>query len=658
MEKSSAFNKLLITKGIRYSTEETSNFNFSIINLSVEKAVKNWSFEGKYPNCLAIFSNDEDNTQKLIISLAGTSAIMEGKILIDDVDVTYTSIGFERKMAYVSMQLQGWNKLFSIQHNLAKAAINNKPFLQEISNFNQKIKTDIENLKNTGLNLDSGYFKDKLIKIIKNFIFETQSTRNNFIKEYQYQINHFHKNFAEEKFNFAGSEKLTDILIKKFTAEEQNIIANNNLLFLQSLQDRIASLESLVGPCFCGCNPPKERKSEFQLREINFVIKEINNYLNREISNTRSEIRTTLKTCNNHNQNFNSELNHLLLYQQIKCTRSQIDQILDQWIDLAEVQRIKFNMKQDFVAMQLLPDEMHLLLKNIKDEIKVYHEKILKNPELQEKEAYQEQLQTLYSELIDVRDLIGENIVMIFKHLELSHLLPLRLTQLTIVERQIIKIIQQLVVPTKILILHNPFELLNNNNKEQLTTWIKKLQKFLKIVIIFTTNNQTDINLLASNVTVIENEIIIQQGNVNEITDKPLSLYLLKEINEHHINITKGVWNANNLYFYDVNLGKFNVKTKKSPTIAFKSSTLLFSNKKPRFTFFKNSIIIKGVVKSITKVNNKEAYLLVETSLQEEFEVFTNNNDNFEVGTIGWMSITKNSIFVFDDDTKQLIGTW
>ncbi|WP_339040203.1 hypothetical protein [Spiroplasma endosymbiont of Apeira syringaria] len=656
MEKSSDFNKLVISKGIRYNTEQTSNFNFSIINLSVEKAVKDWSFEGKYPSCLAIFSNDEDNIEKLINALAGSSAIMEGKILIDDIDVTYNSIGFERKMAYVSMHLNSWNKLFSIQRNLARTAVTNKPFLQEISNINQKIKTDIENLKNTGLNLDSGYFKEKLINIIKNFINETQSTRNNFIKEYQYQINHFHKNFAQEKFNFAGSEKLTDILIKKFTAEEKNIIANNNLLFLQSLQDRISSLESLVGPCFCGCNPPKERKWEFQLREISFVIKEINNYLNREISTTRSEIRTTLKTCNNHNQNFNSELNNLVSYQQIKCTRSQIDQILDQWIDLAEVQRIKFNMKQDFVAMQLLPDEMHLLLKNIKDEIKIYHDKILKNPQLKDKETYQQQLQTLYSQLIDVRDLISENIVMIFKHLDLSHLLSLRLTQLTIVERQIIKIIQQLIVSTKILILHNPFELLNVDNKEQLANWIKKLQKFLKIIIIFTTNNQVDINLLATNVTVIENEIIIQQGNVSDITDKPLSLNLLKEINEQHINIAKGEWNAHNLYFYNVNLGKFGAKT--ASTIAFKSNAILFSAKKPRFTFLKNSIIINGVIKNITKVDDKKAYLLVETTKSEQFEVLTNNNDNLEVGTVGWISITKNSIFVFDDETKQLIGTW
>lgn len=40
MEKSSDFNKFVISKGIRYNTEQTSNFNFSIINLSVEKAVK------------------------------------------------------------------------------------------------------------------------------------------------------------------------------------------------------------------------------------------------------------------------------------------------------------------------------------------------------------------------------------------------------------------------------------------------------------------------------------------------------------------------------------------------------------------------------------------------------------------------------------------
>ena len=637
-------------------SSEIINVTLNIINLSVDKAVKNWSFECNAQTRLALFSNDEDNITKLINAFFGIYPISEGKIIVDKVDVTYNTSGFERKMAYVSMSLQSWNKIFSVQHNLVRTAINNKSFLQEISSHNQKNKTDIENLKNTGLNLDRGIFKAKLITIIKNFIRETQSTRINFIKEYEFQINDFHKSFAQAKLNFAGSEKLSNILIKKFTAEEANIIANNNLLFLQSLQDRIASLESLCGDCFCGCNPPKTRKSDFQLREIIFVVKEINNYLNKEIIDTRSEIKTTLKTCNNHNHNFNTQLNHLFSYQQITFSRNKIDQILEQWIDLAEVQRIKFNMKQDFVAMQLLPDEMNLLLKNIKDEIKIYHNKILVNPVFQVKEKYQIELKKLYEDLIDVRDLISKNMVMIFKELQLTQLLPVRITKLTIVERQIIKIIQQLIIPTKIVILHNPFELLNYEDKIKLTNWIKTLQTFLKIIIIFSTNNQVDITLLATNVTVIENEVIIQQGNVEDITEKPLSLNLLKEINKQHINTSKAIWNSPNLVFYGINIGKFNVKN--NPIIAFKSTSVLFSIKKPKFSFLHHSISIKGIVKSISKINEKESYLIFQTSLNEEFEVLANNSYAFTKDSMGWITITKKSIFIFDSDTKQLIGTW
>lgn len=654
--ESSEFNSLTAYKDINFNLEQSSETSLNIINLTVDKAVKNWNFESSYPDRLALFSNDELNIETLIQGLMGSVAIREGKILIDKKEVTYNAIGFERKMAYVGLHLQGWNKIFSVQHNLARTAMRNKPFLQEISNHNQKIKTNIENLKDTGLNLDCGYFKEKLINIIKRFIRETENTRNNFIKEYEFHIKHFHKDFVKEKFNFPGCEALADILIKKFTAEEENIIANNNLLFLQSLQDRIASLENLAGECFCGCSPPKERRVEFQLREIIFVIREINTYLNKKIIDTRSEIKITLKTCNNHNQNFNNELNRLLLYKQISFTRTQIEQILEQWIDLAEVQRIKFNMKQDFVAMQLLPDEMHLLLKNIKDEIKNYHDKLLKNTELQKKEIYQNQLKSSYNSLIDVRDLISKNIFMLFEDLQLNHLLVMRITQLTVLERQIVKILQQLIVSVKILILHNPFELLNYDEKEKLTIWIKKIQKFLKIIIIFTTNTQVDIDLLATNVTVVENEIIIQQGDIEDVTDKPLSLNLLKEINNHHINISKGIWNTPNLFFYNANIGKFNIDN--PPTIAFKSSDVLFSIKKPKFAFLKSSIVIKGIVKSITKINEKESYLIFETFTGEQFEVLTINNENITMGVVGWISVIKNSIFVFDGKKQQLIDTW
>jgi len=125
-------------------------------------------------------------------------------------------------------------------------------------------------------------------------------------------------------------------------------------------------------------------------------------------------------------------------------------------------------MKQDFIAMQLLPDEMQLLLKNIKYEIEIYHKKLLNHQELEDINIYDQKLKQLEDKLIDVRDLINENIIIIFQILDLTSLLNKRYSDLSILERRIINIIQKIVVVTKVLLLENPFRFLEYPDKVKL----------------------------------------------------------------------------------------------------------------------------------------------------------------------------------------------
>lgn len=649
------FNKRI--RALTYNHLEEHQFNFSIKNLTVEKGVKNWNFNCQYPSILALFSNEEENLNNILKSLAGIDYIVEGNIFINNKDVTYNYPGWERHMVYVPSRLESWNKLFSVQHNLGKYSLKNDSFLEEISVLNKKIKTDIANLKNTGLNLDANEFKAKMSKLIQGFISETEVTRSLFIREYESQINNFHEDFARTRFNFQGNEELTPILIRKFNAEEENIIANNNLLFFQSLQDRISSLENLVGECSCGCNPPKKRKKEFHLKEILFVVAEANNFINNQIIEARKKVRTTLKSCNNHNYAFNATLNRVLAYQKFPISRSQIDQLIEEWIDLAEVQRIKFNMKQDFIAMQLLPDEMHLLLKNIRDEIKIYHQKLLENPKLEDITEYTKKLHKLERSLIDVRDLISGNIFHLFEILNLTALLEKRYANLNAVERRIVLILQKLVIVTSIVLLENPFELLEKKDQEQLGKWLKFLAKKLKIIIIFTSKSQENINLIASEICIIENDLIIQQGKINDVTNKPLSLSFLKEMTKKHLNVFESQYEDSTVMFYQNKIGNFpNVKN--LPLIAIKASDITFSFKKPRFTFLYKIITISGTIKNINKFNETQSVLTFETFNNDLFEIVVNKKINYSIGAKGWIIISKNTIYIFDGADKNLIGTW
>lgn len=648
-----------VNQNIKYDFLNTSNnkVQLNVKDLIIDKGIKDWSFNANSSTILALFSNEEENLNNILKSFAGINNIMSGEIILNDEDVTYNLPGWERQIIYLPNNQIVWNKLFSVHFNLVKTAKSIKPFLQAISRNNIKIKIDIASLKNTGRNLNTAEFKNKVIKLIKSFINEIQTSRNLFIKEYETQINDFHEEFAKSKFNFSGSETLSAILIRKFNAEEENIIANNNLLFYQSLQDRISSLENLVGDCTCGCNPPKKRKKEFELKELTYIIEEINSYLDDKIFMTRKQIRTTLKSCNNHNQIFANELNKELAYKKFALGRTEIDEIIEEWIDLAEVQRIKFNMKQDFIAMQLLPDEMQLLLKNIRDEIEIYHKKLLNQQLFEDINSYNHKLKKLELQLIDVHDLIEDNIKMIFDALELTDLLNKRYSNLSLLEKRIINIIQKIVVTNKVLLLETPFIWLEYPDKIKLAQWLKILAKKLGIIIIFTSKSNEEINLVASHISVIENAILIQQGKVSDISNKPISLNLLKEIHKRHLNIIQGKWNAPNLFFYNKKIANFS-NVNNPPIIALKADDIIFTTKKPRFTFFKNIIRVSGTIKAINKINEKQSFLTFKTYDNNFLEVLVYNYDNFINGSKGWISIFKNTIYIFDADSKQLIATW
>lgn len=650
-----------INQSLRYDALDDSDVDkvhLKVKNLTIDLGVKNWSFNANLPTILAIFSNEDNNLNNILKGIAGVNDIISGEIILNNEEVTYNLAGWERQIAYLSNNRSSWNKLFSVHHNLVKTAKSVKPFLQAVSQNNKKIKIDIANLKNTGRNLNTAEFKNKVIKIIKSFINETQTSRNLFIKEYEAQINSFHEKFARTKFNFPGGGALAEILIRKFNAEEENIIANNNLLFYQSLQDRISSLENLVGECTCGCKPPKKRQKEFELKEMIYIIKEINSFLDDKIFITRKHIRTTLKSCNNHNHIFTNELNNALAYKKINLSRTEFDQIIEEWVDLAEVQRIKFNMKQDFIAMQLLPDEMQLLLKNIKHEIEIYHEKLLEHQALEEISIYNRNLADLENQLIDVRDLIEDNIKFIFQALELKDLLEKRYSKLSLIERKIVNIIQKLVVVSKVLLLENPFHLLESKDKTKLAQWLKILAKNLPIIIIFSSKSNDDINLLASHLSVIENGIIVQQGRINEVSEQPLSLNLLKEMYKRRLNVFQGEWKAPDLEFCGKHIGIFTSEVKKAPIIAFKADDVILSKKNPHFTFLRKIIKIKGIIKRIEKINNKQSLLTFKSFDNKVIEVLINNYDDFGVGTTVWLTLEKNTIYIFDADNKHLLRTW
>jgi len=125
-------------------------------------------------------------------------------------------------------------------------------------------------------------------------------------------------------------------------------------------------------------------------------------------------------------------------------------------------------MKQDFIAMQLLPDEMQLLLQRIQEQIKIYHNKLLTDQKFSSQEVYDQKLKALEDNLIDANDLINDNILKIFQTINETEVLTRGFTQLSFLERRFANIAQKLVVPTKILLLENPFQLLEQEDKKKL----------------------------------------------------------------------------------------------------------------------------------------------------------------------------------------------
>jgi sulfate/thiosulfate transport system ATP-binding protein len=105
----------------------------------------------------------------------------------------------------------------------------------------------------------------------------------------------------------------------------------------------------------------------------------------------------------------------------------------------------------------------------------------------------------------------------------LEHRLP---HQLSGGQRQRIALARALAIEPKILLLDEPFGALDAKVRKELRTWVKQLQRNLKITTLFVTHDQDEAMELADRVVVMNNARVEQIGTPTEVHDEPATPFV------------------------------------------------------------------------------------------------------------------------------------
>jgi len=121
-----------------------------------------------------------------------------------------------------------------------------------------------------------------------------------------------------------------------------------------------------------------------------------------------------------------------------------------------------------------------------------------------------------------------KNFETLIKILELENILDRLPLNLSGGEQQRVSLARGLIGDPDVLLLDEPLSSLDPNIKETIQEELKNVHKTLHTTIIMVTHDFTEANYLADKVTLINNGQIVQQGTIEDIFQRPKSIFSAK----------------------------------------------------------------------------------------------------------------------------------
>lgn len=120
--------------------------------------------------------------------------------------------------------------------------------------------------------------------------------------------------------------------------------------------------------------------------------------------------------------------------------------------------------------------------------------------------------------------------------LNIKHLFPKQINQLSGGEKQRVAIARSLILKPKILLMDEPFSNLDYNIKSHIKETFIELQKELNITTLIVTHNQSEASEIGNKIYLMNNGKIAQEGTFEELYNNPKNKFVATFLGNHKIN--------------------------------------------------------------------------------------------------------------------------
>lgn len=237
--------------------------------------------------------------------------------------------------------------------------------------------------------------------------------------------------------------------------------------------------------------------------------------------------------------------------------------------------------------------------------------------------------------------------------LSLDGLLERRPGQLSGGQQQRVALARAITIRPQVLLLDEPLSNLDARLRLEARTFLKELQRELRVTSVFVTHDQAEALALADRMAVMKDGKIQQVGTPRQVFHTPNNTFVASFIGSYPMNLIDGVYRDGKVHVLDAEL---TIATETMAELAHEQSVVFGA--RPEYIAWSGEARPDSIVAEVVTVENLGAEALVTSRVGDErFQCVTDEEDVPEVGQRCWFTVPVHKTLVFDAESGERIGS-